>query len=73
MKERLLGLLEDDHQVRQWQQTPIKEWYGFTVEDMQEFGLHTKVLDWFNNLTDKEILAIARIKPLSLHSSPIYK
>lgn len=68
MNTRLVGLL-GEAKVQQWRQTPIKEWHGFTVEDMESYGLRTRVLTWFNKLTDKEILAIAKKKPLSLESS----
>jgi hypothetical protein len=72
MDTRLLKLLHKDYRVIQWKQTPIKEWCGFTVEDMQNIGFYMRVLEWFNTLTDEQILAISKKKPLSLKSSPFY-
>lgn len=70
MNNKLKQILKKDEKVKEWVRTPIAKWHGFTVEDMKNFGFHFEVQDWFNTLTDRDILDIARKKPLFLSSSP---
>ena len=68
MMERLVKLLGVEG-ARQWIQTPIQEWQGFTVADMFQYGLYSRVTEWFQQLTDQEILTVSREKSLFLESS----
>ena len=58
MRSRLLHILGAEHKVDAWLRLPIKEWHNFTVNDMKERGLYTKVCSWFNILSDKQIKEI---------------
>lgn len=58
MNERLTEVLGESYRAEEWKRTPVKEWHNFTVQDMYERGFYTRVWDWFNKLSDKQIREI---------------
>lgn len=71
MRNRLVDILGCPIKASEWLNTPISEWMGFTVNDMTLlFNFHVRVMAWFNNLTDEQIIAISQEKPLCFQSSP---
>lgn len=62
MNERLLTLLGDIYYVQMWLNTPVPKFSGFSTEDMINFGYYTRMIEWFDGLSDQDILDIAREK-----------
>lgn len=64
MGNRLEEVLGCKIKAREWLQTPIPEWHGFTVKDMEDLGYHVRVRDWFDKLSNAAILQIGDYKCL---------
>jgi len=60
MKEKLGEIFGADYLADRWMNTPIEEWSGFSVREMQGIGFYPEVLEWFNDLTTDQILTIGK-------------